>query len=57
MELQVVLPDESPSMPARTMVDLARLAEELGYTTAWLPDHIIPRVSTAPRSAASTSRS
>ncbi|MGL5850991.1 MAG: LLM class flavin-dependent oxidoreductase, partial [Phycicoccus sp.] len=42
MELQVVLPDESPSMPARTMVDLARLAEELGYTTAWLPDHIIP---------------
>ncbi len=42
MELQVVLPDESPSMPARTLVDLARAAEDLGYTTAWLPDHVLP---------------
>jgi probable F420-dependent oxidoreductase len=42
MELQVVLPDESPAMPARTLIDLARAAEDLGYTTAWLPDHVLP---------------
>ncbi|WP_108494928.1 TIGR03619 family F420-dependent LLM class oxidoreductase [Promicromonospora sp. AC04] len=42
MELQVVLPDESPTMPVRTLVDLARTAEDLGYTTAWLPDHVLP---------------
>ncbi|WP_285106182.1 TIGR03619 family F420-dependent LLM class oxidoreductase [Promicromonospora sp. MEB111] len=42
MELQVVLPDESPAMPVRTLVDLARTAEDLGYTTAWLPDHVLP---------------
>ncbi|MDR7385733.1 TIGR03619 family F420-dependent LLM class oxidoreductase [Promicromonospora iranensis] len=42
MELQVVLPDESPTMPVRTLVDLARAAEDLGYTTAWLPDHVLP---------------
>lgn len=38
----MVLPDESPAMPARTLVDLARTAEDLGYTTAWLPDHVLP---------------
>lgn len=42
MELEVVLPDESPSMPVDTLVDLARGAEELGYATAWLPDHVLP---------------
>lgn len=42
MELQVVLPDESPSMPVRTLVDLARAAEDLGFTAAWLPDHVLP---------------
>lgn len=42
MELQVVLPDESPSMPVKTLVDVAQTAEELGYTTAWLPDHVLP---------------
>jgi len=42
MELEVVLPDESPSMPVGTLVDLARAAEDLGYTTAWLPDHVLP---------------
>ncbi len=42
MELQVVLPDESPSMPAHALVDVARAAEDLGYTTAWLPDHVLP---------------
>lgn len=42
MELQVVLPNEFPTMPARTLVDLARRAEDLGYTTALLPDHLLP---------------
>lgn len=42
MDLEVVLPDESPSMPVRTLVELARAAEDLGYTTAWLPDHVLP---------------
>lgn len=37
-----MLPDESPTMPVRTLVDLARAAEDLGYTTAWLPDHVLP---------------
>ena len=48
MELQVVLPDESPTMPVRSLVDLARAAEELGYTTAWLPDHILPPLEYGP---------
>ncbi|MEV5001693.1 TIGR03619 family F420-dependent LLM class oxidoreductase [Nocardioides sp. LML1-1-1.1] len=42
MDLEVVLPDESPSMPPSTLVDLAQAAEALGYTTAWLPDHVLP---------------
>lgn len=42
MDLGVVLPDESPSMPVEALVVLARQAEELGYTHAWLPDHILP---------------
>jgi probable F420-dependent oxidoreductase len=42
MELEVVLPDESPSMSVETLVDLARAAEDLGYATAWLPDHVLP---------------
>jgi len=42
MDLDVVLPDESPSMPVAQLVELARDAEKLGYTTAWLPDHVLP---------------
>lgn len=42
MNLEVVLPDESPAMPAATLVELARSAERLGYRTAYLPDHILP---------------
>ncbi|WP_163543809.1 TIGR03619 family F420-dependent LLM class oxidoreductase [Occultella kanbiaonis] len=42
MELEVVLPDESPTMSVSTLVDLARAAEDLGYTCAWLPDHVLP---------------
>ncbi|GIG23081.1 F420-dependent oxidoreductase [Cellulomonas chitinilytica] len=38
----MVLPDESPSMPAATLVDLARAAEDLGYAAVWLPDHVLP---------------
>ena len=48
MELQVILPDESPAMPARTLVDLARAAEHLGYTTAWLPEHVLPPAEYGP---------
>ena len=48
MELQVILPDESPQMPARALVDLARAAEQLGYTTAWLPEHILPPADYGP---------
>ena len=42
VDLEVVLPDESPDMPAATLGVLARTAERLGYHTAWLPDHILP---------------
>ncbi|TCC47845.1 TIGR03619 family F420-dependent LLM class oxidoreductase [Kribbella capetownensis] len=42
VELQVVLPDESATMPPERLVELAKAAEELGYGTAWLPDHILP---------------
>ncbi|MEV0800035.1 TIGR03619 family F420-dependent LLM class oxidoreductase [Kribbella sp. NPDC050281] len=42
VELQVVLPDESATMPPERLVELAVAAEELGYGTAWLPDHILP---------------
>ncbi|WP_091531767.1 TIGR03619 family F420-dependent LLM class oxidoreductase [Microlunatus soli] len=42
MELEVVLPNESPLMPPGQLVDLAQQAEELGFRTAWLPDHLLP---------------
>lgn len=42
MHLDVVLPDESPTMPASALVELVRTAEELGYHTAYLPDHVLP---------------
>jgi probable F420-dependent oxidoreductase len=42
VELQVVLPDESAAMPPERLVELAIAAEELGYGTAWLPDHLLP---------------
>jgi alkanesulfonate monooxygenase SsuD/methylene tetrahydromethanopterin reductase-like flavin-dependent oxidoreductase (luciferase family) len=41
-DLQVVLPDESPSMTPETLVELGVAAERLGYHTAWLPDHLLP---------------
>ncbi|MEU9112015.1 TIGR03619 family F420-dependent LLM class oxidoreductase [Streptomyces sp. NPDC048483] len=42
MRLHVVLPDESAAMDVRTVVELAREAEELGYAGVWLPDHVLP---------------
>ncbi|MGW1347559.1 TIGR03619 family F420-dependent LLM class oxidoreductase [Kribbella sp. NPDC002412] len=42
VELQVVLPDESATMPPERLTELAVAADELGYTTAWLPDHLLP---------------
>jgi probable F420-dependent oxidoreductase len=42
VELQVVLPDESATMPPERLVELAVAAENLGYGTAWLPDHLLP---------------
>ncbi|MGZ0145505.1 LLM class flavin-dependent oxidoreductase [Kribbella sp. WER1] len=41
-ELQVVLPDESAAMQPERLVELAVAAEQLGYGTAWLPDHLLP---------------
>ncbi|WP_017571435.1 TIGR03619 family F420-dependent LLM class oxidoreductase [Nocardiopsis halotolerans] len=40
--LQVVLPDESPGMSPRALVDLGTRAEELGVDAVWLPDHLLP---------------
>ena len=42
VELQVVLPDESPAMPPERLAELAALAERIGYRVAWLPDHLLP---------------
>jgi probable F420-dependent oxidoreductase len=41
MELHVVLPSETDRMPASRLVEVAVLAEELGYAGVWLPDHIL----------------
>ena len=37
-----MLPDESAEMPPERLVELAVAAEEIGYGTAWLPDHLLP---------------
>ncbi|MDT7805836.1 MAG: hypothetical protein QOI78_9269 [Actinomycetota bacterium] len=42
MNLEVVLPNEHPDLPPGRPAELARVAEDLGYRTAWLPDHLIP---------------
>jgi probable F420-dependent oxidoreductase len=42
VELQAVLPDESAEMPPERLVEIAVAAEEVGYGTAWLPDHLLP---------------
>jgi len=42
MDLEVVLPNEQPDLQPGRLAELAVLAEDLGYHTAWLPDHLIP---------------
>jgi probable F420-dependent oxidoreductase len=42
MRLDVVLPNETADADPRRLADLARRAEDLGYGTAWLPDHLLP---------------
>lgn len=42
MDLEVVLPDEAPSMAPETLIELGITAERLGYRAAWLPDHLLP---------------
>jgi probable F420-dependent oxidoreductase len=42
MRIDAVLPDESPTMAPARLVELARQAEDLGYGTLWLPDHLLP---------------
>ncbi|WP_020573582.1 TIGR03619 family F420-dependent LLM class oxidoreductase [Actinopolymorpha alba] len=42
MDLQLVLPSESPDMDPRELASLAARAEEIGYDTVWLPDHLLP---------------
>lgn len=41
-DIEVVLPNESPTMPAHALIELAGQAQRLGYRTAWLPDHLLP---------------
>jgi probable F420-dependent oxidoreductase len=42
MDLQALLPNEAPDLDPRRFAELARTAEELGYESVWLPDHVLP---------------
>ncbi|TWH20260.1 TIGR03619 family F420-dependent LLM class oxidoreductase [Prauserella rugosa] len=42
IDLDVVLPDEDPDMEPAALVELAVRADQLGFRTAWLPDHLLP---------------
>jgi probable F420-dependent oxidoreductase len=42
MRLGVTLPDEAADADPRQIADLARLAEELGYSSVWVADHLLP---------------
>jgi probable F420-dependent oxidoreductase len=42
VDLEVVLPDESPDIPPGAFVELGATAERLGYRTLYLPDHLLP---------------
>ncbi len=42
MRLGVVLPNESAEADPRVIARLAERAEELGYDSLWLPDHLLP---------------
>jgi len=48
VRLDVVLPNEAADADPRRLADLARQAEELGYDTAWLPDHLLPPAEYGP---------
>lgn len=52
MRLQVVLPDESEDVGPEQIATLAQRAEELGYDTVWLPDHLLPPDEYGPPPAA-----
>ncbi|MFC7621209.1 TIGR03619 family F420-dependent LLM class oxidoreductase [Microlunatus sp. GCM10028923] len=42
MNLEIVLPDESPDQSPDLLVDLARTADEAGFAGLYLPDHLLP---------------
>ncbi|MDF8265473.1 TIGR03619 family F420-dependent LLM class oxidoreductase [Luteipulveratus flavus] len=42
MRFQVVLPDESPDTEPSLISDIAVAAEQLGFDTVYLPDHLLP---------------
>lgn len=42
MRLHMVLPTEDPNIGVEEVIRLGVLAEELGYTGIWLPDHPLP---------------
>lgn len=42
MRLEIVLPDEDPTMAPERIVALAVQAEQAGVHTVWLPDHVLP---------------
>ena len=42
MKLGVVLPNETADADPRAIVRLAQHAEDLGYASLWLPDHLLP---------------
>lgn len=42
MKTQIVLPAETPDLEPSQLRDIVVAAEELGYETAWLPDHLLP---------------
>ena len=42
MQLEVILPNESPAAGPDRILALAQQAERLGYEAVWLPDHLLP---------------
>lgn len=42
MDLEIVLPDESPDLTGELLVDLATQADRAGFAAVWLPDHLLP---------------
>jgi probable F420-dependent oxidoreductase len=42
LPLGVVLPNEAADADPREIAGVAQRAEELGYTSVWLPDHLLP---------------